>query len=214
MRDNERLGLMLSSSAACALAYSTLGMAKVIKHVGVRKAMIGSAAVQMAMLLSLPRMQGAPFLLIIIVQATLQMANTTTFTCTIAAVNNVCSAYPDKRGAINGVSVTVESTAKALGPGLGGSLYAWAIAHDVPDGWPNASVLYFSGFATLVALFIVGATALPPSIDRAAVAAGSRSASTPATEASNKAAGSGSRRVRWLRTLRPGTPRRQYARVR
>jgi hypothetical protein len=68
------------------------------------------------------------------------------------------------------VNVTVESTAKALGPALGGALYAFSIARKMPAHWPNASIVYFSGFATLLGLFCVGATMLPRSIDHTAAA--------------------------------------------
>ena len=169
--DNKWLGLMLSSSAVIGLGYSTLFMARVIKFLGVKRAMIGSALVQFAAIVALPRLQFAPFACVVLLHAILNVANTTCFTTTISAVNNICSRYPHQRGAINGVSVTVESAAKALGPGLGGSLYAWAVAQRVPAGFPSASVLYFSGFAVLFCAFAVGATTLPVSINRAATPA-------------------------------------------
>ena len=166
--DHEQLGLMLSLSAALALVYSTLLMAKVIARIGVRRAIISAGLVQSCCVLILPRLQSAPFALVVLVNCVLQVANTTCFTSTIAAVNNVCCQYPNKRGAINGVTVTVESCAKSFGPSLGGSLFSWAIANGTPDGWPKASVVYFSALSTIYLLFVLGATRLPRSIDRAA----------------------------------------------
>lgn len=159
---------MLSCSAAVGLVYSTLLMARVIKRFGPKCTMQLSGVAQGVALLALPRTQLAPFWVVVALNAALEMANVTCFTCTITAVNNVCARYPHKRGQINGVNVTVESAAKACGPALGGSLYAWTIARSMPSGWPNASVVYFSAFALLLAGFCAGTTALPSSIDRAA----------------------------------------------
>ena len=165
--DHEWLGLLLSASAALTLVYSTLGMAKVIELCGVRGAMIASSALQCVMITALPCSRGAPFALLVVLNAILQGANTTCFTCTIAAVNNVCSRFPHKRGAINGVNVTVESTAKSFGPSLGGSLFAWAISQQplLPPGMPNASIIYFSCISLLHLVFFCGALRLPMSID-------------------------------------------------
>ena len=167
--DHYELGLMLSCSAAFGLVYSTMIMARVIGRLGVRRTMLCSATLQALAVMALPCSRRAPFGAIVLLNAVVEMSTTTCFTCTISAVNNVCARYPHQRGAINGVNVTVESMAKALGPTLGGSLYAWAIAQPVPARWPvNASILYFAGFASLLALFTAGATLLPASIDVAA----------------------------------------------
>ena len=176
--DHEQLGLMLACSAGVALLYSTLLMAKVIGRLGVRRTIVASGIVQLCCVFMLPRMQGSPFVLIVLVNAAQVVANSTCFTSTIAAVNNVCSQYPHKRGAINGVNVTVESCAKSFGPSLGGSLYSWAIGRRAPPGWPNASVLYFSALTILYALFSVGAAQLPTSIDRVALTGGAKAPKT------------------------------------
>ena len=64
-------------------------------------------------------------------------------------MNNVCAAFPHQRGSVNGVTVTIESAAKALGPALGGSLYSWALEQRMPEGWPNPSKAYFGGVQPL-----------------------------------------------------------------
>ena len=166
--DHHELGLMLSLSAAVGLLYSTLMMARVIKHAGVRTAMLGSGVVAALGFLLMPRTQRLPFPIIVLLLSMLEMAHTTCFTCTIAAVNNVCCRYPNMRGAINGVNVTIESAAKALGPALGGALYAYTIAQPMPPTWPNASVLYFGGVGALMSFFCIGVSALPRSIDTTA----------------------------------------------
>ena len=112
--DNEELGVMLSSSAAISLLWSTLLMARFINRFGARRAMVASAATQMLCILSLPRIGSSHYVLVITVNAVLQMANTTCFTSTIAAVNNVCSQFPHRRGSINGVSARCPSPSSHL----------------------------------------------------------------------------------------------------
>lgn len=163
--DNYWLGYLMSASGACGLLYTTFVMARVMQRWGVRATMVASSVLQTVLLLVLPRCQHAPFALIVVLQAAVQMANQTCFTSTITAVNHVCSRFPHRRGAINGVTVTIESAAKALGPALGGTLYSWALAQPVPASLPNASVLYFAAYALLLGLFTLGAKALPSSIN-------------------------------------------------
>ena len=131
--DNRGIGGLLSLAASGGgLLWSTLGMARAVKRLGNRRMLVSSSLMQLLLVPNLPRMQGAPFALVALAQTLIQCANATSFSCTIAAVNNVCARYPRRRGAVNGVMVTGESIAKALGPGLGGPLYAFAISKALP----------------------------------------------------------------------------------
>ena len=110
--------------------------------------MLGSGVVAALGFLLMPRTQRLPFPIIVLLLSMLEMAHTTCFTCTIAAVNNVCCRYPNMGAgrsaeSTSRVNVTIESAAKALGPALGGALYAYTIAQPMPPTWPNALVLYF-----------------------------------------------------------------------
>ena len=202
--NNQDVGLLLSSAAAFSLAYTTLFMAKVIKRCGARRAMLASALLQMLTLILLPCLQSAPFILIVIINAVLEVSNVTCFTCTIAAVNNVCSRFPHKRGAINGVNVTVESAAKAMGPALGGGLYAWTIARELPPNWPSASIVYFLGFAALLGVFTMGAVMLPTSIDTDAAKAAAALEMKPAKQTSPRVRLKGFRKLREEGEMTPG----------
>lgn len=163
--DNRGIGGLLSLAAGGGLLWSTLGMARAVKRLGNRRMLISSSLMQLLLVPNLPRMQGAPFALVALAQTLIQCANATSFSCTIAAVNNVCARYPRRRGAVNGVMVTGESIAKALGPGLGGPLYAFAISKALPAGWPNGSILYFTGLGAVIAFVLTCALLLPPGVD-------------------------------------------------
>ena len=163
--DNRGIGGLLSLAAAGGLLWSTLGMARAVRRLGHRRMLISSSLLQLLVVPNLPRLQGAPFALIALAQTLIQCANATSFSCTIAAVNNVCARHPRRRGAVNGVMVTGESIAKAMGPGLGGPLYAFVISKDLPAGWPNGSILYFSGLGAVIAFVLTCAVLLPRSVD-------------------------------------------------
>ena len=179
-------------------------MAKVIQALGARRAMMASASAQALAVLVLPRLQSAPFVLVVLLAALLELATTTCFTSTIAAVNNVCSRFPHKRGAINGVNVTVESAAKAVGPALGGGLYAWTIARELPPSWPSASIVYFLGFAALLGVFTMGAVMLPTSIDTDAAKAAAALEMKPAKQTSPRVRLKGFKKLREEGEMTPG----------
>ena len=67
------------------------------------------------------------------------------------------------------MTTTVESAAKAFGPGIGGPAYAWAIGLErLPRPWPTQSGVYFACFSLLLLVVAGGAASLPSDIDTAA----------------------------------------------
>ena len=88
---------------------------------------------------------------------------------------------------------------------MGGGLYAWTIARELPSNWPSASIVYFLGFAALLGVFTMGAVMLPTSIDTdAAKAAAMANEMKPAKQTSPRVRLKGFRKLREEGEMTPG----------
>ena len=182
--DNRQLGLLLSVSAGIGLIYTTFVMARLINRIGIWRALMCASLLLVVLFALIPHTVGSPFVVSVALQSLLNMTTTTAFTCTISAVNNVCARFPHRRASVNGVMVTLESGAKALGPAVGAPMYAWAIAHlrdRLPPGSPNASIISFACFAGIYAAVAVLTAFLPRDINQPYASEGA--APPPATDA-------------------------------
>ena len=81
-----------------------------------------------AALVALPMAHGGPLATVALLVAAQSAALNTGCTASVAMTNHAVAAHPTAVGALNGVVVTVESVAKALGPALGAPLFAAAKA--------------------------------------------------------------------------------------
>jgi MFS family permease len=149
------LGLLLSAAAAVQLVWSAGAMGRVLHRCGSQRACVGSCAVGCVALLLLPHTYAMPVGCIIALVATQSAALATATTATIIATNQaVEQVAPELAGAINGVIVTVESVAKALGPALGAPLFALLVSQRpaAEVGFPSGTAITFATFAALLAL--------------------------------------------------------------
>ena len=160
------LGGLLAGAAALQLLWTTFCMGPVMMAAGVRRTFVGASVVGALALLALPQTSAWPAYAIAPLVAAQSAALNTGCTASVAMTNHAAAAHPTAVGALNGVVVTVESVAKALGPALGAPLFAAAItARPLAAGWPSGALLSFAGFALLVALHAVGGALMPRRID-------------------------------------------------
>lgn len=160
------LGGLLAGAAALQLLWTTFCMGPVMMAAGVRRTFVGAAVAGSLALLALPQTSAWPAYAIAPLVAAQSAALNTGCTASVAMTNHAVAAHPSAVGALNGVVVTVESVAKALGPALGAPLFAASItARPLSAGWPSGALLSFAGFALLVALHAVGGALMPRRID-------------------------------------------------
>ena len=149
------------------LLWTTFLMGPVMDVCGVKRTFVGAALAGTAALVALPMAHGCPLATVALLVAAQSAALNTGCTASVAMTNHAAAAHPAAAGALNGVVVTVESVAKALGPSLGAPLFAAAIAAwPLRDGWPGGAALAFAFFAAMVALHAAGGACLPRRIDK------------------------------------------------
>lgn len=148
------LGILLSVAAAVQLFWTTFAMGPVMSWLGARRTFALACAVGGAALTLLPHAHRLPLVAIAVLVATQSAALNTACTSSIVATNlAVALVAPQLAGTLNGVIVTVESVAKALGPAVGAPLFAFAIsARPLSAGPPSGATATFAFFALWVAV--------------------------------------------------------------
>jgi len=153
------LGLMLAAAASVQLLWTTFAMGPVMGRLGSRRTFVGGCCAGAAALVALPHAHRLPLAAVVPLVAAQSAALNTACTASIVATNSAVGVVAHHlAGALNGVLVTAESVAKALGPALVAPIFAAAItARPEYLGQPSGAALTFTGLASLVALFGVGA---------------------------------------------------------
>lgn len=129
-------------------------MGPVMTRLGSRRTFYSACIVGGSALVLLPNAYRLPLHVIAMLVAFQSAALNTACTSSIVATNEAVEIVaPQLAGALNGVIVTVESVAKALGPAVGAPLFAFAIsARPVPEGPPSGAQATFTIFAAFVLL--------------------------------------------------------------
>jgi hypothetical protein len=95
------------------------------------------------------------WVIVAIVSCLKNVFTTMVFTASMILLNN--SVPQDQRGAANGLSVSLGSVFKAIGPGGGGALFAWGQnrqdASILPGNYLVFTVLAFIGFLSCITTF-------------------------------------------------------------
>lgn len=90
-----------------------------------------------------------------------QMWQVMALTAVMALINNSC--FPSVRGTVNGIAQTMASAARAIGPTLGGFLYAWSQSNGL--GWPFDLRFLWNVLTLFLLLAILETSLLPLSIN-------------------------------------------------
>ena len=84
-------------------------------------------------------------------------------TAVMVLINNSC--YSCVRGTVNGIGQTLASTARVIGPFVGGVVFAWSESNGLP--WPLDYHLVWNLQTLICAVVLYQSMLLPGSIDQA-----------------------------------------------
>lgn len=100
---------------------------------------------------------------VLVIAAFLRVSSATTaFTSNFILINN--SVPSEKRGAMNGLGMTLGSLGKSIGPAVGSVIFAWTLTNGIGFPLDYHFIFYLGGLiAALVSLMTFW---LPPSLEK------------------------------------------------
>ena len=174
---HQQLGTNLAISAMMQGAYMLSLSGRVIKRLGIKYSILGTALVQGSSLLLLPFTRVLPESLLLpsvaVLYTLIGICNATSVVVSYSATNECAQRHPQRKGAINGVASCVESLGKGVGPVLGASLFALTLERS------DARVFFAALGIALVATYGFVGVCMPSSIASAQTLTGA-TASSPA----------------------------------
>lgn len=162
------VGNVLALAGAGTLLFQLLAFPPIAKAIG------PIAATRYSAYLALPLLCIFPFLadlhgtllwcLLIFAAVSKSALAVATLSGSFLLINN--SVFPRQRGRANGLSVSAVSFFKAVGPGAGGAIFAWAqsrVSHILPG---NQMVFFILGMVVVVDIILTYEPFLPKSVDK------------------------------------------------
>ncbi|KAL2641449.1 hypothetical protein R1flu_009036 [Riccia fluitans] len=162
------VGNVLAIAGAGTLLFQLFAFSPIAKVLG------PIATTRYSAILTLPLLWIYPFLsnlsgtllwsLLAITAVTKNALSVATLNASMLLINN--SVFPRQRGRANGLSVSAVSFFKAVGPGAGGAIFAWAqsrVSNILPG---NQVVFFILGAVVLVDVILTYEPFLPKSVDK------------------------------------------------
>ncbi|CAE8633892.1 unnamed protein product [Polarella glacialis] len=167
------VGQVLALSAVSTMLFQWFVVSKLVARFGTRRCFVASMVICAISVLATPFTQG--WLSLAAAHALANAAIAVGVTVAIAFTNNATPT--GQRGPVNGMAVTIESLAKALGPLSGACIFAFSL-----EQWGRAGhSLVFVILAALCLLNAAGASSLPVLVET--VAAGDSASACQASSA-------------------------------
>ena len=176
---------------SCAVSFTLSLLGPTVRRIGVRRSLVWSSLLTPLPMLAIPTMAILPgsvtlagrIALSAILMAAVNNLALLGITAAASASNNCFACYPERVGALNGVTGFVETIGKLLGPAVGAPLYAWLINTAPAEGRPlplSGAFLTFALLALLLVIVAIAAGLLPRTIDGSARAENSSTTITAA----------------------------------